>query len=79
MSPLTIFLAKFLGLYCIIVALAMIAHKQSTVATIKALIRNPPLLLFAEVLGLAAGLAMCSDTIFSRAARCRSSSPCWGG
>ena len=36
----------------------MIAHKQSTVATIKALIRNPPLLLFAEVLGLAAGLAM---------------------
>ena len=58
MLPLTIFLGKLIGLYCIIVALAMMAHKQSAVATVKALIRNPPLLLFAEVLGLAAGLAM---------------------
>ncbi len=58
MLPLTIFLAKFLGLYCIIAALAMMARKQSTVATINALIRNPPLLLLVEVLGLAGGLAM---------------------
>ena len=58
MSPLTIFLGKLIGLYCIIVALAMMAHKQSAVATVNALIRNPPLLLFVEVLGLAAGLAM---------------------
>jgi hypothetical protein len=58
MSSLTIFLAKLLGLYCIILALAMMTRKQSTVATIKALIRNPPLLLFVEALGLAAGLAI---------------------
>jgi hypothetical protein len=58
MSPLTIFLAKLLGLYCIIVALAMMARKQSAVATMKALIGNPPLLLLVEVLGLASGLAM---------------------
>ena len=58
MLPLTIFLGKLIGLYCIIVALAMMAHKQSAVATVKALISNPPLLLFVEVLGLAAGLAM---------------------
>jgi hypothetical protein len=58
MSPLTIFLAKLLGLYCIIVALAMMTRKQSAVATMKALIRNPPLLLLVEVLGLASGLAM---------------------
>jgi hypothetical protein len=57
MSPLTIFLAKFLGLYCIIVALAMMTRKQSAVATIEALIGNPPLLLFVEVIGLAGGLA----------------------
>jgi len=49
---------KFLGLYCIIVALAMMTRKQSAVATVKALIANPPLLLFVEVLGLAGGLAM---------------------
>jgi hypothetical protein len=58
MLPLTIFLGKLIGLYCITVALAMMARKQSAVATVKTLIRNPPLLLFAEVLGLAAGLAM---------------------
>jgi hypothetical protein len=58
MLPLTIFLGKFIGLYCIVVALAMMAHKQSAVAAINALIRNPPLLLLVEVLGLAIGLAM---------------------
>jgi hypothetical protein len=58
MLPLTIFLGKLIGLYCIILALAMMRHKQSAVATMNALIRNPPLLLFVEVLGLAAGLAM---------------------
>ena len=58
MLPLTIFLGKLIGLYCIIVALAMMAHKQSAVATVNALIRNPPLLLPAEILGLAAGLGM---------------------
>jgi hypothetical protein len=56
--PLTIFLGKLIGLYCIIVALALMAHRQSAIATVNALISNPPLLLFVEVLGLAAGLAM---------------------
>ena len=58
MSPLTIFLAKFLGLYCIILALAMMTHKQSAVATLKTLIADPALLLFVELVSLAAGLAM---------------------
>ncbi len=58
MSPLTIFLAKLLGLYCIVLALVMMTRKQSAVATMKALIANPPLLLFVELLSLAAGLAM---------------------
>lgn len=57
-SSLTIFLAKFLGLYCIVVALAMTIRRQSTIAAIEALIRDPPLLLLAEVLTLAAGIAM---------------------
>jgi hypothetical protein len=58
MSPLTIFLAKLLGLYCIIFAPAMMMRKQSAVATIKAVTANPPLLLFAEIISLACGLAM---------------------
>ena len=58
MSPVTIFLAKLLGLYCIILALAMMTRKQSAVATIKAFIANPPLLMFVELVGLACGLAI---------------------
>lgn len=58
MSPLTIFLAKLLGLYCIIFALLMMTRKQTAVATVKAMIANPPLLLLAEIISLACGLAM---------------------
>ncbi len=58
MSPLTIFLAKLLGLNCIILTLAMMTHKATAVATITALFQNPPLLLLVELLGLAGGLAM---------------------
>ena len=36
----------------------MMTRRQSAIATIKALIANPPLLLFVEVSGLAGGLAM---------------------
>jgi hypothetical protein len=58
MSPITIFLAKFLGLYCIILPGMMMLRKQSAVATITSLIRNPPTLFVIELLGLAAGVAM---------------------
>lgn len=58
MLPLTIFLGKLLGLYCVVLALAMMARKQSAVATMNALIRNPALLLYVEAIGLATGLAM---------------------
>ncbi len=36
----------------------MMTRKDSAVATLRAFIGNPPLLLFVEVLGLAGGLAM---------------------
>jgi hypothetical protein len=58
MSPLTVFLGKLVGLYCIVAASALMAHKQATVESLRALIRNPPLLLFVEVIALIAGLAM---------------------
>jgi hypothetical protein len=58
MSPLTIFLAKFIGPYCIILAGMMMLRKQQAVATITAIIRNPPALFLIEIIGLAAGVAM---------------------
>ena len=58
MSALTVFLAKLLGLYCVILALTMMVRGRSGAAAMKALVGNPPLLLFVEVIGLALGLAM---------------------
>jgi hypothetical protein len=57
MSPLTLFLGKLIGVYCVIVALTLMAHKHTTVDAIRSLLGNPPLLLLVEVLGLMAGLA----------------------
>ena len=54
----TVFLGRLLGLYCLIVGLSMVAHKQATVATITALVHSRPILLFAGVIALGAGLAM---------------------
>jgi hypothetical protein len=57
-SPRTIFLGKLIGLYCVLIALAMISHKQATVYTMTALVRDPPVLFFASVMAMVAGLAI---------------------
>jgi hypothetical protein len=58
MLPLTTFLAKLLGLYCVVLSVAMMANKRTTVAAVNAMIRDPALMLFAAIVGLAMGLAM---------------------
>ena len=58
MLPSTTFLSKLIGLYCILIALSMAAHKQATVETMTALLHDPPLLLIAGVLALIAGLTL---------------------
>jgi hypothetical protein len=58
MSPLTVFLSRLIGLYCILASLSMAAHRQATVETVTALIHTPPLLLIAGIIALIAGLAM---------------------
>ena len=55
---LTIFLAKLLGLYCVVFSLAMMVRGQSAAAALKGAVANPSLLLILEVIGLALGLAM---------------------
>lgn len=58
MAPLTIFLGKLMGVYCVIVALALMTNRRNAIAVINALIRNAPLLfvvdIFTVILGLAA-------------------------
>jgi hypothetical protein len=58
MSPRTAYLGKLLGLYCIAVSLSTFAHAQATVESMKAILRDPPLLFFAALMGVTAGLAI---------------------
>src|SRR5579862_4156857 len=58
MSPRTIYLGKLLGLYCVIVALAMMSHKQTIVDTMTTLVHDAPLLFFVSVIAVLAGLGI---------------------
>ena len=58
MSPRTIFLSRLLGLYSLVIGLAMFAHRQATMETIKAMIHNGPAMYISGVIALAAGLAL---------------------
>ena len=58
MSARTIFLSRLIGLYLILISLAMIAHKQATMDSMNALVHNAPVLFVVGVIAVAAGLAM---------------------
>ena len=58
MTSRTIYLGKLLGLYCVIVALVMMSHRQATVETMTALVHDAPLLFFVSLGGMVAGLAI---------------------
>jgi len=58
MLPRTIFLSRLLGLYSLVIGLAMFAHRQATLETIKAMMHNGPAMYISGVIALAAGLAM---------------------
>jgi hypothetical protein len=62
MSPVTssrtTFLGKLIGLYLVLISLAMLTHRQSTLDTMTALMHNPPVLFVTAAFAMAAGLAM---------------------
>jgi hypothetical protein len=58
MAPRTIFLSRLIGLFAILVTLSLVTHKEASVETLTALVRNPPLLLIFGMVWLVAGLAM---------------------
>jgi len=58
MSPRTVYLGRLLGLYCVILALAMMSHKSTTVDTMTALVHDAPLLFYVSILAMVAGLAI---------------------
>ena len=52
MSVRTVFLARIFGLYCIIMAVAMLSQPEAFVTTVNALVANAPLVLIASVLAV---------------------------
>jgi hypothetical protein len=54
----TKFLSRLIGLYLVLISLAMLTHKQSTIESMTALMHNPPLVFVTAVFAMAAGLAM---------------------
>lgn len=59
MPPLrTLFLSRLIGLYCLLVGLSMVIHKQRTVEAVAALLQNPSLTLLLGLVILGASLAM---------------------
>ena len=69
MLPRTLFLSRLIGLYCILIALSMIARREATVDTVTALLQNPSMMFVLGAITLAAGLAMVlAHNIWSRGA-----------
>jgi len=58
MSSRTIFLARLIGLYSLIVSLAMMLHGHDSILMVEAIVRSSPLLFIAGMLALIAGLAI---------------------
>jgi hypothetical protein len=58
MSARTAFLSKLIGSYCILIALPMAIHKQSTVDTVMAMVRDTPVVFVFGFILVAVGLAM---------------------
>lgn len=58
MSSRTVFLSRLIGLYSIVVALAMAARRQATVDIVTALLHNQAALFLVGIVGVVIGLAM---------------------
>jgi hypothetical protein len=58
MSTRTAFLSRLIGMYCIIVAIAMALHKGATIQMVTALVNDAPVLYLFGLIIVAVGLAM---------------------
>jgi len=58
MEPRTIFLNRLIGLYAIVISLAMMARKQSVIATLAAMMDDAPLMLSIAIATVTIGLAI---------------------
>ena len=71
MATRTRFLSRLIGLYLILISLAMFANKQATLESMTALIHNPPVLFVVAVMVMAALSLMTRFAVRAPAASCR--------
>jgi hypothetical protein len=57
-SRLTVFLARLIGLFALVMALAGAVRRQATLATLDAIVHSPDMLLVLGMIALVVGLAM---------------------
>jgi len=58
MSPRTIYLGRLLGLYCLILAIAMMSHKQASIDIVTAMVHEASVLELTAIMAMVAGLAI---------------------
>jgi len=56
--PRTLFLSRLIGLYCLLVGLSMVSHKQLALEAVTALLQSPSLTLLLGLVILGASLGM---------------------
>ena len=58
MSPLTVFLGRVLGLFCLLMCVVLVARPRMSLAAIESMMENPGLTLIAGISTTAGGAAM---------------------
>ena len=58
MTPLTLFLARCFGLYCVAIAASMVVRRRETMATINAILEQPGQIMICGVIALGIGVPM---------------------
>ena len=58
MTSRTRFLSRLIGLYCVMVTVAMATHRQATIDAVTGILHSPSMTLILGVVALSAGLAM---------------------
>ncbi|MGP8271511.1 MAG: hypothetical protein ACLQLH_15705 [Terracidiphilus sp.] len=58
MSARTIYLSRLIGLFCIVVILSLVIHRQASVCSFAAFFNSPAVMLLTGCIGVAVGLAM---------------------
>src|SRR5689334_4277704 len=58
MSPLTVFLGRFIGLSCLLICAVLLARPRTSLAAISAMMESPGLILVTGIFTMAAGAAM---------------------